>query len=209
MRKSKLFLTGLALVLCTLAAPTTFVVMSGLNTAYAQEKAPESAAAAPVVTVEQPAAAVAPAEQVKEPSVPEIFQALIKAFEDWKKIGWQAGLAALLMALVSTLKNTALRQFVWSKVPDWAKILVAPALSIAAFGLAMGKDFSFAAFLAAASTGVLAVYFHEFLDGLKAAPFIGDKWKWAVDLVGKVFKKKLSEAEEKLAAAKEAAGKVA
>lgn len=138
----------------------------------------------------------------KEPSLGEVIQGLVKVFDDWKKLGWQAGLAALLMVLVSTLKNSMLRQFIWSKIPDWAKITVAPALSILAFGLSLGKDFTMAAFWAALTTGVAAVYMHEFLDGLKTAPFIGEKWAWLVDSVGKLFGKKLTPAEEKLAAAK-------
>lgn len=138
----------------------------------------------------------------KEPSIGEVIQGLVKVFDDWKKLGWQAGLAALLMCLVSTLKNSMLRQMIWAKIPTWARITVAPALAIAAFGLSLGKDFTMAAFWAALTTGVAAVYMHEFLDGLKTAPFIGEKWAWAVEAVGKLFGKKLTPAEQELKEAK-------
>lgn len=157
--------------------------------AVAQEAA---TAVAPVVAPVVEAAAVAPAPvaaAVAEPGVAEIFQGLVKAFQDFQALGWQAGLAALIMVLISSMKNSLLRQFIWSKVPDWAKILVAPLLSLIAFGLAMGKDFSGAAFWAAVTTGIAAVYMHELLDGLKKAPFVGEKWKWLVDVIGKFFKK--------------------
>lgn len=170
--------------------------------AFAQEAA--TAVAAPA------AAAVAPvAQAAAEPGIGEIFQGLVKAFADFKALGWQAGLAALIMVLISSMKNTLLRQWIWSKIPEWAKMLVAPLLSLIAFALAMGKDFSGAAFWAAVTTGVAAVYMHELLDGLKSAPFIGEKWKWLVDAIGTLFGKKLSAEEQKLAEAKAAAGKAA
>jgi hypothetical protein len=146
---------------------------------------------------------------VVEPSMSEIIQGLVKAFSDFKALGWQAGLAALIMVLISSMKNTLLRQWLWSKIPDWAKMLMAPFLSLIAFGLAMGKDFSGAAFWAAITTGIAAVYMHELLDGLKSAPFIGEKWRWLVDVLGNLFGKKLSAEEKALKAAKEAAGKAA
>lgn len=177
--------------------------------AIAQQAAPavsaSPAAASAEVKSEAASAAVAAqpaAAPSEEKSLSDVMKEFVKVFEDWKKLGWQAGLAALLMCLVSTMKNSMLRQMIWSKIPDWAKITVAPLLSILAFGLAMGKDFSGAAFWAAVTTGVAAVYMHEFLDGLKTAPFVGEKWAWLVEAVGKFFGKKLSPAEEKLAAAK-------
>lgn len=124
-----------------------------------------------------------------EPGLDVIFEQVMRAIGDWRAIGWQAGLAAALTALVSTMKNSFLRGLIWSKVPEYLKILVAPVVAILCFGLAMGKDFSMLAFWAAASTGVLAVYFHQVLDALKKAPYIGEKWKWLIDLVGKFFKK--------------------
>lgn len=142
---------------------------------FAQEAAQQ------VVAAVQPPAA--------EVGLDVIFQQIMKAIGDWKALGWQAGLAAALTAIISTTKNSFLRGVIWAKVPEWLKIFVAPFLAVIAFGLAMGKDFSWVAFWAAASTGVLAVYFHQMLDALKKAPFIGEKWKWLVDAIGKFFKK--------------------
>lgn len=147
-----------------------------------------------MVFAQEAAQQVAEAVAVVQPPVAEvgldvIFQQIMKAIGDWKALGWQAGLAAALTAIISTFKNSFLRGLIWSKVPEWLKIFIAPMLAVVAFGLAMGKDFSWVAFWAAASTGVLAVYFHQMLDALKKAPFIGEKWKWLVDAIGKFFKK--------------------
>lgn len=147
-----------------------------------------------MVFAQEAAQQVAEAVAVVQPPVAEvgldvIFQQIMKAIGDWKSLGWQAGLAAALTAIISTMKNSFLRGVIWAKVPEWLKIFVAPFLAVIAFGLAMGKDFSWVAFWAAASTGVLAVYFHQMLDALKKAPFIGEKWKWLVDAIGKFFKK--------------------
>lgn len=163
----------------TLMVMVMFAITFKTMIVFAQEAVPAAAAVA----------APAAASPVAEPGISEIFQGLVKAFSDFKALGWQAGLAALIMVLISSMKNSLLRQWIWSKVPDWAKILVAPLLSLIAFGLAMGKDFSGAAFWAAITTGVAAVYMHELLDGLKKAPFVGEKWQWLVDVVGKFFKK--------------------
>lgn len=100
-------------------------------------------------------------------------------------IKWQAVGAWCLMIIVATLKNTFLRKLIWSKIPDWLKATVAPALSIIAFALAEGDKFNVGTFWIAITTGVAAVYLHELLDGLKTAPFIGDKWRRIIDEVGK------------------------
>lgn len=125
-----------------------------------------------------------------EPSIPEVFAQVMKAIGDWKQIGWQAGLAGLLTFFISTLKNTMLRQLIWSKVPEWLKVFMAPFLAVCVFALGMGAAFDWKAFLAAITTGVAANYIHQMLDALKKAPFIGEKWQWLVDTIGKLLGKK-------------------
>ena len=148
---------------------------------FAQEAAEAVKAAVEVAPAAVPMAT--------EPSVGDIFQQIMKAIGDWKAIGWQAGLAGILTVLISTMKNSLLREWVWSKVPEWAKVLVAPLLSIIIFALGMGSAFDAKAFFAALTTGAAAVFLHQLLDGLKKAPFIKEWMKSVIDFIAKLLKK--------------------
>ena len=142
-----------------------------------------------LVLAQEPALQGVLAVPAVEPSVGDIFQQIIAAIGDWKKLGWQAGLAGVFTVLLSTMKNSLLRAWLWDKVPEWGKVLVAPILSIAIFALAMGSAFDVKAFVAALTTGVAAVYLHQLLDGLKKAPFIKDWMKSVIDFIAKLLKK--------------------
>lgn len=144
-------------------------------------------AAEAVKAVAEVAPAAAPA--VTEPDIAAIFQQIMKAIGDWKAIGWQAGLAGVLTVLLSTMKNSLLRAWLWDKVPEWGKVMVAPLLSIAIFALGMGAAFDVKAFFAALTTGAAAVFLHQFLDGLKKAPFIKEWMKSVIDFLAKLLKK--------------------
>lgn len=124
------------------------------------------------------------------PDVPvmDIFKEIMKALGDWKALGWQAGLAGLLTALLSTTKSSMLRAWIWDRIPVWAKALVAPVVGILIFALAM-KEFSIAVLIAGLTTGAAAVFLHQLLDGLKAVPWIGDKWKQVIDFLSAMMRK--------------------
>lgn len=150
---------------------------------------------APTLALAQDAPAVAPAVEAAQAVAPVadvglevMFQQAAKAVTDWKTLGWQLGLAALITLLISSMKNSLLRGLIWDKVPNWLKMFVAPLLSIIAFALMMGKGFTSATLAAALTTGVGSQYLHEMLDALKTAPFVGDKWSWLVDAIGSMLK---------------------
>lgn len=154
-----------------------FVMLFMPFLAFAQE------AAAPVVEAAQ--AAVVPPEE----NLGFLFDQIMKAIGDWKAIGWQAGLAGLLTALIGTMKNSLLRAWLWDRIPHYAKVLVAPVVAIVVFALGMGKDFGWGAFFAALTTGVAAVYLHQLISALKEAPFVGEKLKAVLDFLAKILKK--------------------
>lgn len=148
--------------------------------------AQDATAAQPAV--EAVAEAAAPvAEVVAEVGLGVLFQQAAKAVSDWKSLGWQLGLAALITLLISSMKNSMLRGWIWDKIPNWLKLFMAPLLSILAFAL-MSGNFSAATLAAAITTGVGSQYLHEMLDALKGAPFVGEKWSWLVDAIGSILK---------------------
>lgn len=146
-----------------------------------------------VIVAQEAASEVAAAVVEAAPAQPEvgigqIMQDTVKAFSDWKMVGWQLGLAALITALISTMKNSFLRGLLWDKVPNWLKLFMAPLLSLLAFVLMSGQGFSAPVVLAAITTGIGSQYLHEMLDALKGAPFVGSKWQWVVDVLGSLLK---------------------
>lgn len=145
--------------------------------AFAQE------VAQPVVNA---AAAAMPAPT--EPDLGSIFQQVLSMFQTWKAMGWQAGLAALMTVLLSTMKNSLLRAWLWDKIPASVKVLVAPILGILIFALGMGK-FDGQVFWAGITTGVASVYLHQLLDALKEAPYIGEKVKAVIAWLASLLKK--------------------
>lgn len=172
---------------------TATVVTLKTQQAYAQATAapatPAVPAVAPAVTA-APAAEVAPAPKAEdECSISCVLTNFQKVFTDWKALGWQAGLMALLVLIVSTFKNTLLRKWLW----DWAgeaKSVIPYVLAMLICLLAIPQaDWSFATVLLALTTGGGAVALHQLLDSLKAAPWIGEKYKWIVELIGKWAKK--------------------
>lgn len=118
-----------------------------------------------------------------------IFEQILKAIGDWKAIGWQAGLAALLTVVIGTMKNSLFRAFIWDKIPQPFKVLVAPVVAILVFALGMGKDFNLGALVAALTTGVASVYLHQLLLAIKELPFVGEKVKAVLDFLAKLLKK--------------------
>lgn len=165
------------------------MIVSAPQSVYAEEaKAP---AAAPVATAapaaEAPAPVAAPAEE--ECGISCQLTNFQKVFSDWKALGWQAGLMALLVAIIGTFKNTMLRKWLW----DWAgeaKAVVPYVLAMIACLLAIPKDaWSFSTVLLALTTGGGAVALHQLLDALKKAPWVGEKYKWLIELIAKYTKK--------------------
>ena len=147
--------------------------------------------AAAEVAKEAPKAVEAAKEVVKAEDGEDIaglLQGIIKVIGDWKNIGWQAGLAALLMLLLGTMKNSLLRKWLWDKIPQWGKVLVAPILSIIIFALGMPK-FGGPELIAALTTGAAAVYLHQLVKGLSEAPFVGGVMKSVLEFVAKLLKK--------------------
>lgn len=136
-----------------------------------------------------PIMAFAQEVMIPEEDLGYIFSQLLKAIGDWKAIGWQAGLAGMLTLLIGTMKNSLLRAYIWDKIPQPAKVLVAPLVAIIVFALGMGKDFSVGAFIAALTTGVASVYLHQLILALMQAPFVGEKVKAVLDFLAKLLKK--------------------
>ena len=136
MKKTMLALALSLGMVGTLSAGIGMMITSAPTVAYAQAAQPPAAPAAPAVAapvVAAPAAPAAPAAEVAPAPVEEcgiscVMTNVQKVFTDWKALGWQAGLMALLVLLISTFKNSILRKWLW----DWmgeAKAVVPYVLS--------------------------------------------------------------------------------
>lgn len=104
--------------------------------------------------------------------ISDLFSMLLKAVGDFKSLGWQAGLSALVMILIASMKVSLLRQYVWDKL-GWFKVFVAPVLSLVVVFIGLfltGQPFTMQAFVVAMVTGAGAVALNEMLDGVKNAP---------------------------------------
>lgn len=150
----------------------------------AESAKPAVEAAAEVASV----AAEAPVAVEDGEDIGGLLQGIVKVIGDWKQLGWQAGLAALLMLLLGTMKNSLLRKWLWDKIPQWGKVFVAPLLSMLIFFLSMDK-FGWPEVAAAITTGGAAVYLHQIVKGLADAPFVGATIKAVLELVAKMLKK--------------------
>lgn len=137
---------------------------------------------APVV---EATTAVAEVAAVEVP-VSTIISQLMKVATDWKAFGWQAGLIALITLLLSTLKNSFLRTYLWDKLGP-CKVFAAPILSMLAIFIGMG-EFSWAGALVGITTGGGAIALHQMLDGVKKMPGVGSVALSMADLLGKLLK---------------------
>jgi hypothetical protein len=112
---------------------------------------------------------------------------LIRLFSNWQTIGAQAGFAALLTILISTIKISALRPL-WDKLGP-AKIIAPSLLSLIAYLLTL-QSFSFPVILAAITTGVGAVYLHELLNAIRMLPAVNKYVLMVVDVLQILLKRK-------------------
>jgi len=123
----------------------------------------------PVVVVDAAEAVTVAAEA--EVPIKEIIAQAAKIITDWKELGWKAGLLALITLLLSTLKVSLLRTWLWDKLGD-LKVFAAPVLGMIAVFLSM-QEFSWAGALTGFTTGMGAIAFHQMLDALKKRPALG------------------------------------
>ena len=123
--------------------------------------------------------------QEVEPDIGGMLGDLIKAIGDIKSVGWQAGVSGILVVIISTTKNSFLKQLIWDKL-GWAKVMVAPVLAMIVVALTV-QPFNAKAVLLALTTGAGAIALHQVLDALKDAPFIGETWKKVIDGIGKLL----------------------
>lgn len=97
--------------------------------------------------------------------------------------------ASVITLVISSMKVSFLNSLIWDRLGA-AKVLVAPVLSIAA-GLIMsvvgGAKFSLPMIVAYLSSSVGSIAFHQLLDGLKEAPFVGPVLKSVIAWIEKVL----------------------
>jgi hypothetical protein len=116
---------------------------------------------------------------------------MMKAIGDYKALGWQAGMSMIVMLIIASMKNSALRSMIWDKM-KWGKVFVAPVLSlilVIAAQLKGGHPVDFKSLMLAMVTGAGALALHEILDGIKYLPGVGPMWVSLIDLIGKFLKK--------------------
>lgn len=148
-------------------------------------------AAAPAASPEAVVAAVNPVVAVPDVSNMDLLGMMLKLFSSWQSAGMLAGMSALVMLIIASLKNSMLRAMVWDKL-KWGKVFVAPVMSIVLVFMGMmakGMTIDGKAVLAALFVGGGAVALHEILDGLKQVPGIGGIWVNLIDMAGKLLGK--------------------
>jgi hypothetical protein len=171
-----------------------YVTVSAMSSASAAESvAPAAAPVAAAPAVAAPAAPVAAVEPAPAPSEEGGWLWLMKkaqaAIGDWKALGWQAGLMALLVLLIGTFKNSILRKYLW----DWAgnfKVLLPYVFALIMVLLSIPSgQWSLATLFLALTTGGGAVAINNLLAALEQSKLVGDKYVWLLDLIGKFLKK--------------------
>lgn len=198
--KTKAVVTSLVLVAAMLVG-AKYVTVSAFSSAKAAEAvqpaapavaAPAAVAPAPAAVAPAATPAEAPAEVQPAPNEEGGWVWLVTkvqgVFKDWKTIGWQAGLIALLVLLIGTFKNSVLRKYLW----DWAgeaKVLLPYAFALIIVLLSIPKDqWGVATVFLAITTGGGAVALDNLLSGFKQTK-LGQKYVWLLDLIGSYLKK--------------------
>lgn len=108
----------------------------------------------------------------------KVFQA-VKDFGGLATIG---KIASVIGLIIASIKSSFLNQLIWRKLGA-AQVFVAPILALAYGVLTQGSEITFASAFAYLMSGAAAISLHELLDALKAAPWIGSKYVWIIDLI--------------------------
>lgn len=124
--------------------------------------------------------------QAVEPAPSDLLGALLRALADWQSVGWQAGVAALLTILISTVK-LSWAQVYWNKL-GYFKVFVAPVLSLVAVAIA-APALDAKAMYVAITTGAGAVFLHQILDSVKKMPGLKKPISIVIDIVSKLLGK--------------------
>ena len=118
---------------------------------------------------------------------------IAQAVADWGSVSGLGGtalftgiVALVLRVLLSTMKVSILRQWLWDKLPDWSKWLVAPVVGVVLFALTV-HPFSLKLLWVGLASGAGAVVLHELLSKIEALPGINATVKWVVALASKLL----------------------
>lgn len=119
----------------------------------------------------------APAETVEG-----FFAQTLTFIKQFGGLPWVLKIAGIASILISTLKISVLREFIWDKLGS-AKVWAAPVLGLV-FGIAsLGTNLTLASALAYVSAGAGAIILHELLDSIKAIPGLGSVWVSIIDVL--------------------------
>jgi len=113
---------------------------------------------------------------------------LLQSIAKFGGMGWGLKVAAIITLIVSSMKVSFLKP-IWDKL-GWAKILIAPLLSLVGALIAYftgGVPFVFSDFMAYLFVGGGSIIMHELLDALKQMPWIGDSVKAVITLIENSF----------------------
>lgn len=129
---------------------------------------------------------VPPVVLPSEPTMTDMFTAVVALFGSWKTLTYQYQISAVLFLVVGLVKNSAM-QPAWDKLGK-LKVLVGPVLSLVAF-LFLVQPFTVQTALAAVTTGFAAGAAAQVLDVLKTVPKIGAFIHFISEIIGKILKK--------------------
>lgn len=113
-----------------------------------------------------PATATPSEDEEPPPNVGELVSGAGQVIDDWKNLGWLAGVIALINLLLNTIRFTPVEYWLASLDYKWIKPLVATILGAAlggfsTFSTGAGILFSI---IAGAMAGLTSVGFHELID---------------------------------------------
>ena len=129
-------------------------------------------------------AQVVPTEELP---VDKLFEMLLGLVTSWKTMGTPVKITAIIFLLIATMKNSFARKYVWDKL-GWAKILVAPVLSMIAFAVTI-SPFNLKTVVLALVFGAGASYLANVVKAIREIPGLGTVWVQVMDWIGNLLGK--------------------
>lgn len=112
----------------------------------------------------------------------DILSNVLEAVANLGGLGWIAKVAGLIVAGISLIKSSFLKQTVWDKLgagQSW----MAPIVGLVCGVISLYPNLSVASLVAYMGAGAGAVLLHELLDSVKEMPFVGPFWKSVIEFV--------------------------
>jgi hypothetical protein len=133
-----------------------------------------------------------PVEVVQDEKVSseDFLQQVLSVIKSFGGLPMVLQISSIIMLIISSMKNSLLRELLWDKLGDGLKPWIAPLLGLIAglLGVASEGPVTFASVFAYMSAGAGAIILHELLGTLKAMPGIGPVYLSIIDIIQRALK---------------------